>query len=125
VNLLWPVPVVVVVASGLASQPDPIGDGWGLLLSPFFVCALTLTPLAIFLFFATPERPTHRMEIELALLEGLFYGAFVVAWLTLIWFSIPYLLSAFVFALPPVLSLMSGKYLGRHSPTPTTVVLSG
>lgn len=106
---MLPLPEIQVLWSGVLLLPDPIGDAASIGVAPFFLSALTITPLALFLYFSKTEglRSVKRLWV-FASLELIFYGTIVLAIANGFMFTLSPFLAGLAFVLPPILTLVVG-----------------
>jgi len=123
VTLLIPIPAITTLFSGVYLLPDPIGDGASLVAEPFLFFGLTITPLAIFLFFERDDRLNEGNEWKLIGIEfAIYLAAFLVLFSnfmgTFFFMDSPLLMGSALTA-PPLLTLLAGFLLLRTDTTPS------
>lgn len=126
ITLAIPIPAISFLFSGVYLLPDPIGDGYTLAATPFLFFGLTITPLAIFLYFeANDKLRRSRNEEKLFFIEaGIYFVAIFVLsanFLGLFFFMKHPLVMGLALTIPPVLTLATGFTLLRET-TPSEAV---
>lgn len=103
----------LLLSESLISQPDPVGDAYGLLFSPLAFCALFVTPYTMFRYFSDRNHLDKNRRLELIAIETAAYGAYIFGLFGGYFDDVTSALFTLLFASPVIITLLSGYALTR------------